>query len=366
MKELKDIGQQRRQFLKASALGLTALAAPAIIRSANASTGIMIYTWETYHEDPWLAEWTKATGIPVRVVRAGTVDEMFANMRSGAIQPDVLWFDSGSIKRYVEAELIYPIDPSRLSNLGMITAGLKWREMNSLNGKVWGVPYNWGTQPLMYNEQVVQTPNTWQALWDKKYVGKVSMFDDGYITFPMIALAVGAHDPFNLTSTEFDRCRDALRKLRGQVKVLARGWNDAQTMYASGDAVIGYCQNISIPYNLMNQGKKFSYVFPKEGTPTWVDNAVITKRGNREEVYRFINDNLSATWQARFIKFSGNNGILSSDEARKAKLPDDLLKRTNIIDQDSPSFWPKMALFRSPESIEKRIQIWTDFKSGTL
>lgn len=357
----------RRKLMRvgggAAVLAATGLAGT---RPAAAAEEITIFTWETYHEDAWIAEWTKKTGIAVKVVRTGSVDEMFAQTQSGAIQADILYFDSGSFERYKEAGLISPFDASKVPNAGNVTAGLKWEERNSIDGKPYGLPYNWGTQPLMYDETAVDKPDSWAALWDKKYEGKVNMFDDAYITFPMIALYVGAKDPYNLTDAEFEECRKALKALRPQVRTIARGFNDAEQAYAAGEAVIGYCQNIAIVFNLNNKGKKFNYSFPKEGTPTWIDNAVITEKGNRPEVYQFISDNLTPEWQSRFIEFSFNNGVLTGEAAKAAGLTDELLKKTNILDQEAADFWPKMSVFAAPESIDRRLEIWNDFKAGTL
>lgn len=357
----------RRSFLAAAGAG--AIAAPTILRAGRALAAeepITLFTWETYHEDKWVTEWSEKNGVQVNVVRTGSVDEMFAQTRSGAIQADVLYFDSGSFKRYKEADLIAPIDVAKIPNAKNITSGLKYEERNSIDGAIYGLPYNWGTQPLMFEEGTVEGTDSWAALWDPKYQGKVNMFDDCYITFPMIALYAGAKDPYNLTDAEFDACAEALRKLRPQIRTIARGFNDAEAIYAAGDAVLGYCQNISIVFNLQNKGKKFNYSFPKEGTPTWIDNAVLTKKGQRDIVYKFINDNLTPEWQARFIEFSVNNGVLTAETAKSAGLGDDMLKKTNIIDQDDPSFWPKMSVFQAPENIDRRLELWNDFKAGTL
>ena len=357
----------RRRFMAGVSAG--AVAAPFVLRSGRAMAAdepITIFTWETYHEDPWIAEWTKKTGVTVNVVRTGSVDEMYAQTRSGAVQADVLYFDSGSFKRYKDANLIAPFDVSQVPNAKNITAGLKYETRNAIDGVLYGLPYNWGTQPLMFDEGEVTTTDTWATLWDPKYKGKVNLFDDCYITFPMIALYAGAKDPYNLTDAEFDACAAALKALRPQVRTIARGFNDAEVIYAAGDAVLGYCQNISIVFNLQKKGKTFNYSFPKEGTPTWIDNAVLTPKGQRDIVYQFINDNLTPQWQARFIEFSLNNGILTSAEAKSAGLNSSLLKQTNIIDQDDPSFWPKMTVFQAPENIDRRLELWNDFKAGTL
>ncbi len=44
--------------------------------------------------------------------------------------------------------------------------------------------------------------------------------------------------------------------------------------------------------SLQGKGKNCKYTLPKEGTPTWIDYAGISKQGNRPIVYKFINDNL--------------------------------------------------------------------------
>lgn len=363
---MQDFGRFSRRALLQGATA-SVLATPFLARRAVAAEPITIFTWETYHEDAWIQEWTEKTGISVNVVRTGSVDEMYAQTQSGAIQPDVLYIDSGSFTRYKTSNLIVPVDVAKLPNAANVSSGLDWQKRSALDGVIYGVPYNWGTQPLMFDESVMTAPDSWGAMWDPANEGKVNMFDDAYITFPMIALYAGAADPYNLTDAEFDKCRDLLRTLRPQLRTIARGFNDAEAIYAAGEATIGYCQNISIVFNLQNKGKKFNYSFPKEGTPTWIDNAVITERGAaRDEVYQFLNDNLTPEWQARFINFSFNNGILGADMARGAGLADDLLKKTNIIDQESAEFWPKMSVFQAPEDIDRRLAIWNDFKAGVL
>ena len=153
----------RRKFL--AGVGAGALAAPMVVRAGRAFGAvepITIFTWETYHEDPWIAEWSAKSGVAVNVVRTGSVDEMYAQTRSGAVQADVLYFDSGSIKRYKEAELIAPIDVAKIPNAKNITAGLKYEERNAVDGAIYGLPYNWGTQPLMFEEGKVSATDSWE------------------------------------------------------------------------------------------------------------------------------------------------------------------------------------------------------------
>lgn len=358
----------RRKFLTAIAGTVAASTTIGFGRSALAETKeITILTWETYHDDPWIAEYTAKTGVKVNVVRAGSVDEMYAQVRAGSIKPDIVYIDTGSVPRYKDANLVAKIDAANVANTTRVSSSMKWQDRLTIDGSLWGIPYNWGTQPLMFNRDAVGSePTSWAALWDPKYKGKVSMFDDAYVTIPMIALYVGAADPFKMTDAEFEACAKALRELRPQVGTIARGFDDAATIYAAGDAVIGYCQNVAVVHSLNAKGKNFGYSFPKEGTPTWIDNAVITPQGERKEVYDFINANLDPAWQARFISTSLNNGVLTGDDAKAAGVAEDVLKKTNILDQATPGFWDKMVVFQPPEDVDRRLALWNDFKAGTL
>jgi spermidine/putrescine transport system substrate-binding protein len=347
--------------------GSSKKAATTAAKIGSAKTGtVNVFTWETYTEQPWLAAYgTQHPGVKFNRVVTGSVDEMFAKTRAGSIKFDLLYFDCGSIKRYRDAKLISPLDASKVANASHIAPGLPWKKYNIVNGQTWALPYNWGTQPLMYNADVIKTPPTsWAILWDPKYKGKVSMPDDAYISLPMVSLYLKQKDPFNLNDQGFKQLKDALTRLRPQVKAITAGFNDQQNLFASGDAVVGYNQNISEVFNLQAAGHNVQYTFPDEGTPTWIDNSVITPHGQRQEVYDFINETLSLPWQGRFINFSYNNGVLTNPEAKQAKVKSSVLKKTNIPDQTKPGFWAKLVVFNSPENFDKRLQIWNEFKAG--
>lgn len=326
---------------------------------------ITLLTWETYHDRAWLDAYQNEAGVQVESVTIGSGDELFAKVQSGTVKPDIMVFDCSLIPRFVNANLIAPVVADRLKNTGIITPGLDWKKNNTYNEELYAVPYNWGTQPLMYNADVITTaPDSWAALWDPTFKGKVVLFDAADVTIPMVALYVGAPDPYNLSDEEFDKVRQALQDLRPQIRTIAKGFDDAVNIFAAGDGVIGYCQNISEVTQLNKSGKNFAYSLPKEGTPQWQDNALISPSGQRQEVYDFIDACLELPWQARFVESTSNNGILSADEAQQAKVPEDILQGTNILDQQDAAFWSAMRPMVAPESISRRLEVWNEFKAG--
>lgn len=359
----------RRSFLKTSSvIAVGTLCAPAIIGRAMAAETITLLTWETYQEPDWVKEWEAANeGVKLNPVVISSLDEVFAQIQSGAIKPDVIYSEASTAGRLKKAGQIEAFDIAKLPNVSNILPSLNWKEPLSVDGKLMGVPLHWGTQPLMYNADLIKEPPTsWTALWDKGYQGKVTTFDDATVNIPLIALYVGAKDPFNLTEEEFSSVADALRELRGQVRVITRGFDDATNLYASGEAIIGYCHLVTVVNSLKKKGLNFAYTLPKEGTPSWIEGTYVTPQGQRDIVYKFLNDTMSPKWQARFMEFSGSNGILTSEAAREAGLSEDFLKTTNILDADSPALKENLVFFKEPEDVERRIQLWNDFLSGTL
>jgi spermidine/putrescine transport system substrate-binding protein len=363
----KSLLLSRRRLMQLGASAGALALAGSMPSRAFAGEEITIITWETYHDDAWLKEYTDKTGVKVNVTRIGSNDESYEKLRSGAIVADMTIVDTGSIPRFMKVGVIVPVDPAKFPNASNIASGMNFPAVTTIDGAVRAIPYNWGTQPIMYNTKTVQPkPDTWQALWDKKYAGRVSIPDDSYTVFPMVAIAIGAKDPFNMTEDEFKKCAQAFRDLRPQMKTLARGFDDQTAIFASGDADIGYCENISSVFALQAQGKPVDFTFP-QGTLAWIDCAALTPTGvKRQVIYDFVNEMLTPAWQARFIKTSVNNGILDLAAATKAGVPDDILHKTNIPDMKDPNFWKKMIFFQNPENVDRRLEMWNAFKAGTL
>lgn len=325
---------------------------------------ISMLTWEGYTDPAWLKEYAAKTGVEVAVTTAGSVDEMFAKAKAAGADFDLAQFDLGSIPRYIDAGLIVPFDPGRVAGVANISPGLPWKEGLTVKGQLWGLPYNWGTEPLMWNTKVFPTPPTsWAVLWDPAHKGKVTIPDDSYLGFPMVGFAAGVKDPYNLTDADFETVKAKLSALRPQLKTLTTGFNDAENLYGAGDCVVGYCQNVAVVNDLTSKGKPFAYGYPTEGTPFWIDNSILFKGGARKEVYDFVDHMMSPQWQGRFIAASGNAGIISYDAA-KTVVPAAKLATTEVKNQADASFWPKMKPMTPPNRPDERLTVWNEFKAG--
>ncbi|MCV7224651.1 ABC transporter substrate-binding protein, partial [Mycolicibacterium komossense] len=210
-------------------------------------------------------------------------------------------------------------------------------------------------------------------LWDPAFAGKVSIFDDPTSVLPMIPLALGMSDPYNLNAAQFTQVQDKLNALRPQIKRLTSGFNDQTTQFANGEATIGYLNNIASVAALKKDGKDLEVNNQvKQGVPAWSDNYAITKAGaaKSDSVYKFINYTMTVPWQARFIAASGNSGTLSLEQAKSpdavsAGLTPELLDATLIpATASGDAFFNGLKFFQPVEDLNKRVETWNQFKLG--
>lgn len=325
---------------------------------------VTILTWEGYHDQAMLDAYSEQSGVEVTQITAGSVDEMFAKAQSSQGQIDLVYFDLGNVDRYYKADMLQALDPAMIPNVKNISPGLPWEPALTVDGQIYGLPYNWGTLPLCWSKEAFPTaPTSWKVLWDQAYAGKVSIPDDSYLGIPMVALAQGINNPYDLDDAGFAEVKSGLESLRPQVKTLTAGFNDQANMFASGDAVVGYCQNIAVVNQLNAEGDKFAYGFPTEGTPFWVDSSMMMKGANRQEVYDFINYTLDIPFQTQFIEATGSAGVISYEEAAKT-VPEDVLAKSEIVNLQDPDFWEAMKPMVTPNRMDERVALWNEFKAG--
>ena len=124
--------------------------------------------------------------------------------------------------------------------------------------------------------------------------------------------------------------------------------------------------NPPIIVNLKKNGTAVEFVVPKEGAPSWFDCALLTKQGNRDVVYDFLNETLTLEWQKRFIEFAVSPGVLDKKSATEAGVSAEVIDQTVMPLLDGEGFWAGLKFFEDVEDVDRRMQIWNDFKAGIL
>lgn len=324
---------------------------------------INVLSWEGYQEDEWVKPFEEEHGISVNITYAGSVDEMFAKAASGSVKYDIIFMDGGSVQRYLKMDLVQPIDMTKLSNSNLLIDSMK--KLNDdhvvLEGENYAVPFAWGSLPMMVNKDKITEPiDSWDAMWDEKYKGKVVTLDDANNQVAMTAILLGFEDPYNLTEEQFAQVEQKLIEQKPFVRSYYAGFEDGKSMMASSEGWLGYAMGPTMITDLQKQGLNVEEVIPKEGALVWIDNAVMgIDAKNPELIYTYIDYLISSEVQAEFITMTSYGGVNSESAAMLT----DEVKRISHMD-DPTSYFENLVYVAFPESFEKRVKLWNEVKAA--
>jgi spermidine/putrescine transport system substrate-binding protein len=300
----------RRELLvkTAAALGIAGLVSP--LEALGATHGqagieanpgkVRMLGWQGYDDKKGRAPFEKAGG-KLQVTYIGNNDEILTKLRGGALGTyDVVTPSAGFLPALVQADLLQPLDYTKLPNSKGYFPFFNKPKWNTFGGHTWGAPIQWGDAPMVYRTDLVPNPpNSWFRLADPKYKGLVAMWDDGFGHIVVMAHALKFSPPNRLTEAQLKRATDELIKIRKNSRVVAPSLGDLADILARGDAAITTESWEGVAMFVRQKGKPASWKSPKEGSWGWNDQYAIPKKApNPEGAYAFINTMISATSNA--------------------------------------------------------------------
>ena len=240
----------------------------------------------TAKEFDWVTDYEKKTGCKVRVKTAGTSDEMVALMNEGGF--DLVTASGDASMRLISGKRVQEINTKLIPSYNKIDPRLQRAPWHYVDGKHWGVPYQWGYNVLAYNTNVFKTPpQSWDVVFKemrlpdgKSNKGRVQAFDGPiYIADAALYLmhtnpALGIKNPYELDE---DQYKAALTLLREQRKIVARYWHDPfiQIDDFTNEGVVA-SSAWGFQVNLMRSKQApISSVVPKEGVTGWADTTMM-------------------------------------------------------------------------------------------
>ncbi|QWL63760.1 ABC transporter substrate-binding protein [Aeromonas jandaei] len=278
--------------LTALCLGLLASSLP--LHAAQKGEGqVDIVAWAGYVERgetdknyDWVTSFEQATGCKVTVKTAATSDEMVALMNEGGF--DLVTASGDASLRLIAGGKVQPLDLSRIPSWSKVDPRLQNAPWHTVNGKHYGVPYQWGSNVLMYNTKVFpKAPDSWSVVFEaqtlpdgKPNKGRIQAFDGPiYIADAALYLMthkpeLGIKDPYELNE---DQYKAALELLRQQRQLVGRYWHDAfvQIDDFKNEGVVA---SSSWPFQantLAADKQPVATVVPKEGVTGWADTTML-------------------------------------------------------------------------------------------
>src|SRR6266436_4706573 len=146
----------------------------------NSPPTLSLLVWEGYADPSFVHGFEISHHCKVVASYMGSSDELVAKLRGGsAANYDVISPSSDVAASIVKAGLAAPLDLSKIPSYLQLSARLRDASLVKTNAEVYGVPFMWGPNPLLYDTTVfAQPPDSWIVVWDSKFRGKVSLWDE--------------------------------------------------------------------------------------------------------------------------------------------------------------------------------------------
>jgi putative spermidine/putrescine transport system substrate-binding protein len=259
--------------------------------NAKGEGKLNIVDWEGYTDPSFVKGFEKETGCQVNDVFAGTSDEMFTKFRSGGGgQYDLASFSGDASLRAIKSGSVAPLDTSKLTNFNDLASQLQSPAFNTQNGKHYGLSFMWGANVLIYNaDKIKQNLDSWNALYDPKYKGKITVPNNPIQIADPALQFFGASNPYSIDKATLDKVKAKLKQQRPLVRkywVLA---TDFEQLFKSGDATIGAGWPL-MTVDLKKAGLNVKEVIPKEGVTGWSDSWMLSNKARHPIcAYKYMN-----------------------------------------------------------------------------
>lgn len=300
---------QRSSFSRRSLLmgagALTGLAAIGLPRTAHAATTMTWIGWQGY-ETPILAgTFLKDNDIDFQPTFISSNEEIITKLQAGGIgRTDLITMYFGYLPLMAEAGLLEPLDPAKVAQFGDLIPQFTSESAIRYNGELYGVPWNWGTLPLMYDPAAVTTvPTSWFDITKPEFKGKVAMVDDPLGNLLVWGTAVtGKPVGTILIKAEIVQVIDKLIDIKkNHARAFFATYGDMADAFARNEVTVSAIGWEAVAVWAKQKGKTIAFTIPKEGTGLFMDCLCLPKDcPNPELAYQMINHIVSVEPQKIF------------------------------------------------------------------
>jgi putative spermidine/putrescine transport system substrate-binding protein len=257
-----------------------------------------LIAWAGYVEDgtteggesyDWVTPYEDATGCKVNVTYGDTSDEMVTLMRQGGgTEYDGVSASGDATNRLIAAGDVGAIDTSLFPEFANVIAPLNPDGGTNtahyvVDGNVYGTPYMYGPNFLMYNtKEVSPAPDSWDVVFepDSPAAGSVTAYNSPiYIADAAVYLMahntdLGITDPYELSQEQFDAAVELLKQQNEMVSGYWALYTDEIDGFVNGSMTAGTAWPINLRYT--EPDAPVDAVVPSEGMTGWADTWMIS------------------------------------------------------------------------------------------
>jgi spermidine/putrescine-binding protein len=350
-------GARARRALLPALLGLSILAAPfALGRSTSGGERVLnLYLWSNYIAPETVKKFEERHRVRVNLDVYDTNEALLAKVQAGNVPYDVLCPSNYVVEILARQGLLADLDQARLPNLRHLDP--RFRDRDYDRGNRHSIPYFWGSAGIGYRKSQAGPVDSWAALWDPRFKGRVLMLDDPRETLGAALKWKGR----SLNAVSPDELREAQALLVRQ-KPLVKVYDSANyhDVLLSGDVVVAHGWNGQFA-KVMAQDEDLDYVVPKEGSSLFVDCLVIPASAPHKDLAHAFLDFVMEPEIAAEICLG--MGYSTPNQSAVAHLPEKIRRNHAIFPSDEEI--ARLELIRDVgEATLLYDRLWTEVKTS--
>lgn len=331
---------------------------------ARKTPTLNLLVWEGYADPSFVKAFEEQNHCKVSASYTASSDELVAKLRGGSGNYDVISPSSDVATMIATSDLAAPLDLVKLPGYGQLSPQLTSLSLVRAKGEVYGVPFMWGSDPLLYDTTAFpQPPESWSVLWDPKLKGKISLWDD-LATVYMAAQVLGYDKPdpghlFTLSDQELEAVKKKLVELKPNIRKTWSTSGELTSLFQNHEITI------AMGWPLMtSQLRKSNFpvgeTIPKENTTGWIDHLMITAGSeNKELAYKFLEFMIQAQTQKKVTDVTGYTP--ANPRAAQLMTPEEQ-KSLHLDDVDN--YQQRLYFLQNVPRRAKYLDVWKEIKAA--
>lgn len=329
------------------------------------SATLNLLVWEGYADPSFVHSFEEQEHCKVSASYMASSDELVAKLRGGSAGTyDVISPSSDVATSIAAGGMAEPLDLSRIPAYNQLTPQLTSRPLVHVNGKVYGVPFMWGPNPIVYDTTAFpKPPESWSVFWDPNLRGKIAVWDD-LSTVYMAAQVLGFDKPnpgqlYNLSDEQLEAVKKKLLELKPNIRKMWFQGGELTQLFQNHEVVAAMGWPL-----VTNQLRKTNFpvgeVIPKENTTGWIDHLMITSGSeNKDLAYKLLEYMVNAGTQKKVTDVTGYTP--ANPQAAQFMTPDGV-KSLHLDDVDN--YQKHIYFWQNVPRRAKYNEIWNEVKAA--
>ena len=314
-----------------------------------------VYNWAYVIPDEVIKGFEEKYNVKVTYDNYYSNEELLAKIQNPSNGYDVIFPSDYMIDIMVKQNLLSELNYEHIPNADNVSDKFKGL-FYDLDNK-YSLPFQWSTAGIGINtNEVKELPNSWEALFDEKYKGKITVLDDmRYGIVPALLLK-----GYDVNTTNEDELNEAKKLMIEQKKLLKAYSSDTYIdLLKSGEIWLAYGWGIDI-LQMERELPSIKYFVPKEGTTKAIESMCIPKTSNRKKTAEtFINYILDAKVHADISNYS----LAANPNEASMKFIENAVKTNSNVYPDSTELNKFVFLKDVGDATPLYDKVWNEIKN---